>query len=144
MPCNSEFKNLRSKRESETQTKNLYSSLVGGLLWVARCSRPDVAFAVNRIPQFLRTPSEEHWIAAKRVLAFLLTTADKSLVLGGEGSLCAFSDDNWAEELTDRKSTTGFVYKLGRGAVSWSSKKQNSVALSSTEAEYGEAGTSFR
>lgn len=136
MPCDSEFKNLQAAQDSDCQTQNPYSSLIGGLLWVARCSRPDVAFAVNRLSQFLRRPTDAHWLAAKRVLAFLLTTADKELTLGGQSILCAFSDADWAEDLNDRKSTTGFVYRLGEGAISWSSKKQTSVALSSTEAEY--------
>ena len=107
MPCDSEFKNLRAATDSDSQTHNPYSSLVGGLLWIARCSRPDVAFVVNRLSQFLRKPTEAHWTAAKRVLAFLLSTADKELTLGGQGVLCAFSDADCAENLSDRKSTTG-------------------------------------
>lgn len=114
-----------------------YSSLVGSLLWIAQCSRPDVAFPVNRLSQFLQKPDQSHWEAAIRVLSYLNGTKSLKLYLGGDlESVNAFSDADWAEDRHERKSTTGYVFKLGEGVISWRSRKQKTVSLSSTEAEY--------
>lgn len=104
---------------------------------MAQCTRPDVAFAVNRLSQFLKAPTDEHWLAAVRVLQYLDCTKQKALKLGGPTlHVRAFSDSDWAEDRHDRRSTTGYVFALGSGAISWRSRKQKTVALSSTEGEY--------
>ena len=91
---------------------------------------------MNRLSQFLRDPSESHWRAAVRVLQYLISTKDLRLRLGGSLNCSGFSDSDWAEDQHDQRSTSAYTYQLGVGAISWKSRKQVSVSLSSTEAEY--------
>lgn len=136
-PTAGSFKDLKPKTHSESLTSKPYASLIGGLLWVAQCTRPDVAFAVNRLSQHLKAPTDNHWKAAVQVLQYLESTKQKALKLGGPTlQVRAFSDSDWAEDRHDRRSTTGYVFSLGCGAISWQSRKQKTVALSSTEGEY--------
>lgn len=135
-PTSDEFK-LLVPDETGSKFEKPYSSLIGGLLWVAQCSRPDVAFAVNRLSQFLQRPNQSHWDAGMRVLSYLNHTRKMKLMLGGENlDVKAYSDADWAEDRHERKSTTGYVFCLGEGVISWRSRKQKTVSLSSTEAEY--------
>jgi hypothetical protein len=91
---------------------------------------------VNRLSQHLRDPSEAHWHAAVRVLNYLVSTKNLKLKLGGKLDLSGYSDSDWAEDRDDRKSTSAYTYRIGDGAISWKSRKQATVSLSSTEAEY--------
>lgn len=135
-PTTDDFK-LLTPSSSHVALDEPYSSLVGGLLWVAQCSRPDVAFSVNRSSQFLQNPNRGHWEAAISVLSYLNETKHLKLVLGGDISVVnALSDADWAEDRHERKSTTGYLFKLGMGIISWRSRKQKTISLSSTEAEY--------
>lgn len=84
----------------------------------------------------MRDPSEAHWRAAVCVLNYLVSTKKLSLLLGGSLELLAYSDSDWVEDRDDRKSTSGYLCKLGDGIISWKSRKQATVLLSSTEAEY--------
>ena len=86
----------------------------------------------------MKNPSNEHWCAVKRVLRYVKATSDLGLKFESTESfaLAGFSDSDWAGCAESRKSTSGFVFQLGKCTVSWSSKKQPIVALSSTEAEY--------
>jgi hypothetical protein len=106
-------------------------------MFTATVSRPDIAFAVNKLAQYSSNPGQGHWNLAKRVLQYLNTTRNSKLRLGGE-QLClhTYSDADFAGDTEDRKSMGGYVVFLGEGAISWSSKKQSLVALSSTESEY--------
>ena len=103
-------------------------------------TRPDLAYAVGALRQHAANPGEEHQRALDRVFRYLEGTKDWHLVyqrgVGDELTLGGFVDADWANELSDCSSTSGYVYNLGGGAISWSSKKQTSIALSSTEAEY--------
>lgn len=136
-PTTAPFKDLKPRMSSENPTTKPYASLIGGLLWVAQCTRPDVAFAVNRLSQFLKAPTDDHWRAAVRVLQYLECTKHKALQLGVPTlQVRAYSDSDWAEDRHYRRSTTGYVFALGSGAISWRSRKQKTVALSSTEGEY--------
>lgn len=100
-------------------------------------TRPDIAFAVNKFFQFMHAPSERHWCAVKRLLRYLNGTRDYGICLRSSPSLYlhSFSDADWAGDFTDRTSTGAFVLFIGPNPISWSSKKQRSVARSSTEAE---------
>lgn len=135
-PTREDFKMLIPNTSPEKIDKP-YSNLIGGLLWIAQCTRPDISFAVNRLSQFLQHPSMAHWEAAVRVLLYLDQTKHLKLMLGGENlNSKAYSDADWAEDRHDRKSTTGYVFCLGEGSISWRSRKQKTVSLSSTESEY--------
>jgi Reverse transcriptase (RNA-dependent DNA polymerase) len=123
--------------DKEEMKKIPYRELIGSLMFAATVSRPDIAHAVNKLAQYTSNPNRIHWTLAKRILQFLYHTRDWSLKLGGKSpSLYAYSDADFAGDTGDRKSTGGHAIFLGNGAISWSSKKQSVVALSSTESEY--------
>jgi len=116
-----------------------YQSMVGSLMYLMVATRPDLGYAVGAVSQFAASPDEEHLAAVKRILRYIKGTAGYQLNLGGDLKglqLEAWSDADWAANNIDRKSISGYCFKLGVGAVSWRSKKQTSVALSSTEDEY--------
>ena len=114
-----------------------YRSLVGSLLYLTN-SRPDIMYATSLLSRFMQSPSKLHYGAAKRVLRYVKGTCSYGLLYTNANNLklCGFSDSDWAGSLDDRRSTTGYVFNLGSGAIAWSSKKQPSTALSSSEAEY--------
>ena len=83
-------------------------------------------------------PGPAHWMAVKRILRYLQGTRNHGLVFtaGDQDMLLGFSDSDWAGDIVTRRSTSGYVFKLGQSTISWSSKRQQTVAKSSTEAEY--------
>ena len=121
-----------------------YQSIVGSLNYLAQACRPDICFAVNQLCRFASNPSPAHHRAAKHVLRYLRGTADIGLTYtGGEKTdrdinitIEMWTDADWGGDLTDRKSTTGYVVKVAGNTVSWATKKQHTVALSTAEAEY--------
>ena len=118
-----------------------YREIVGSLIYAATCTRPDIAWAVSKLSQHLSKPKYVHLTMAKHVLRYLKGTLDYELVYERSSEplqLIAFSDADWASSVEDRKSTTGYCFSLTKnGAViSWKSKKQPTVALSTCEAEY--------
>ena len=114
----------------------LYRSIVGALLYLT-FTRPDIAFSVHQVCQFMQIPMVAHFIAVKRILRYLKGTATVGIQYHkGSLDLKAFSDADWAGDPNDRRSTTGLVVFLGSNPISWSSKKQSTVSRSSTEAEY--------
>src|SRR5271170_3957643 len=123
---------------------SLYCAAVGSLMYSAVGTRPDLTFAVQKLAQFSHKPSNKpsnkHWKAIKRVLRYVKGTLDLGITYSGakNANIVAegFSDADWASDRTDRKSILGYVFTLGGGAIAWSSKKQQTVTLSSTEAEY--------
>ena len=135
-PTDSAFKDLVPRKPNEQPSSGPYPQLIGALLWAAQCTLPDISFAVNRLSQFLRDPSESHWQAACRILHYLISTKDLRLRLGGSLTCAGYSDSDWAEDRHNRRSTSAYTFRLGDGAISWKSRKQATVSLSSTEAEY--------
>ena len=117
-----------------------YRQLVGALMYMTVATRPDIAFIVHRLSQFLDTPSEVHWKAAKRVLRYLKGTPNVGITYTSDtpdlGMLELYTDSDFAMCSTTRKSTTGVIIKLCGGPVSWLSRKQGVVSCSTTEAEY--------
>ncbi|KAM2277675.1 hypothetical protein ACFXTI_035949 [Malus domestica] len=114
----------------------LYRSLVGPLHYLT-FTRPDIAFAVHQVSQFMQCPMEAHFVAVKRILRYLKATKGCGLhYTKGGFDLQAFSNADWAGDPNDRLSTTGMVVFLGSNPISWSSKKQNIVSRSSTKAKY--------
>jgi len=115
-----------------------YHLAIGSLMYLAMGTRPDLTFAVQHLSQFSSNPSKEHWTAVKRVFRYIKGTSEFGITLGGINQntrLLAYSDADWGGDLSHRKSVSGFVCIFG-GPISWSSKKQQTVALSSMEAEY--------
>ena len=122
--------------------QTLYRSMIGSLLYLT-ASRPDIMFSVCMCARFQANPKEAHLVAVKRILRYLKYTPSIGLWYpkGARFQLVGYSDSDYAGCKVDRKSTSGGCQLLGRSLVSWSSKKQNSVALSTAEAEYIAAGS---
>ncbi|KAH9772008.1 hypothetical protein KPL71_012888 [Citrus sinensis] len=101
-------------------------------------SRLDISFAVNMLSQYMHKHTEDHWAALKRLLRYLTGTTIHGLLLCRDllTTLHAFTDADWAGDKDDYISTTGYIVYLGRNPISWSSRKQRTLARSSTEAEY--------
>jgi transposase InsO family protein len=116
-----------------------YQSAVGALMWCMIASRPDICFAVTALSQFNNCYGPTHWTAVKRVMRYLKGTQRFELTYSGRdprSSLMCYCDSDWAGNVDDRKSITGYTFLIGGGAVSWQSRKQPTTALSSVEAEY--------
>ncbi|KAG7533328.1 Reverse transcriptase RNA-dependent DNA polymerase [Arabidopsis thaliana x Arabidopsis arenosa] len=114
-----------------------YRSVLGSLQYLS-FTRPDIAFAVNRLSQFMHRPTDAHWLAVKRILRYLAGTTTHGIFLRANAPLTihAFSDADWARDNNDYLSTNAYIVYFGGSPISWSSKKQKSVARSSIEAEY--------
>lgn len=143
-PTDLTFKDLPPCHPDEAKSPGPYASLVGALLWAAQCTSSDTSFAVGRLSQFLHDPSLLHWRAALRVLHYLVATKHLRLCLGGNLTMCGYSDSDWAKDRLDRHSTSGYSYHVGLGAISWKSRKQPTISLSTAEAEYKAASDSFK
>nr|VWO99127.1 Uncharacterized protein [Ganoderma boninense] len=114
-----------------------YKQGVGMCMYVAVTSRPDIAHTVHRLAKYMANPGRAHWEALKRLVRYLAGTRELWLVYGRDSSgLAGFTDADWGTSDDTRHSVCGYVYNLDGGAISWSAKQQNVVALSSTEAEY--------
>ncbi|KAM1070145.1 hypothetical protein TB1_002021 [Malus domestica] len=134
-PC---LPNNRLLKDDGTPYNNptVYRSIVGALQYLT-FTRPDIAFSVHQVCQFMQSPMVSHFTAVKRILRYLKGTLSVGMAYTrGDLTLKAFSDADWAGDPNDRRSTTGLVIFLGNNPISWSSKKQNTVSRSSTEAEY--------
>ncbi|UYV77950.1 hypothetical protein LAZ67_15003007 [Cordylochernes scorpioides] len=114
-----------------------YQQAIGNLLWLAGMTRPDIAYAVSYVSKFNSSPLQQHWNAVKHLLRYLKKTKDLKLVFSKTGKkLAAFADADWGSDKEDRKSYSGYIFVLGGAAISWCSRKQKCVALSTAEAEY--------
>ena len=134
------LKLVKNNGEHQLVDTKLYRSLVGSLLCIGKQTTPDILNVVNQLSRFFEKPDTTHWKAAKDVLRYLKGTINLRLTFIKNSSMKLVGDANadWSGDLDDRKSTTGYYFKFqGNGAaISWGVKKQSTVALSSTEAEY--------
>lgn len=134
------------KKEMETVP---YKELIGSLLYIANCTRPDIAHSVYQLCRFTSNPGRNHWMAAKRVLRYLRGTKNLALTYtaakdgdqmtgyaGAAQQIIGYSDASWASDTENRKSTTGYFFQIAGGPVSWCCRQQRSTALSTAEAEY--------
>ena len=112
-----------------------YASAVESLMFAMICTRPDIAHAVGVVSRYMANPGREHWNAVKRILRYIKGTSDVALCYGGLDFIVrGYVDSDYAGDLDRSKSTTGYVFTLTGGAVSWVSKLQSVVANSTTEA----------
>ena len=122
--------------------QKVYRSMIGSLLYLC-ASRPDIMLSVGICARFQAAPKESHFVAVKQIFRYLAHTPNFGLWYprGANFKLEGYTDSDWAGDKVDRKSTSGGCQFLGCSLVSWSSKKQSCVSLSSTEAEYVAAGS---
>ena len=138
---------LESSEHTATDvSRQRYQSLIGSLLYAMLGTRPDIAFAVTRLSKFNANPSDAHLHYAKYVLRYLQGTKAYRLRYQGASNdgLISYSDSDWAEDRDDRHSTSGFIFLMAGAAISWASRRQPTISLSSTEAEYKAASDTCR
>ncbi|XP_058009432.1 secreted RxLR effector protein 161-like [Hevea brasiliensis] len=105
--------------------KILYSFVVGSLMYAQVCTRPDIAFAISVHGSYLSNPGWSHWKAAKKVMRYLQSTKNYMLIYKRSGNLevIRYSDYDFASCVDDRKSTSGYIFMMSGGAISWKSAK---------------------
>src|SRR5437773_1712375 len=136
-PMEASSKLLAADPNESPQNHRRYQSIVGSLMYAMLSTRPDLAYAVSTLCRFLSNPTNAHHGAAKQVIRYLRPTQNYGLCY--EGILLkasAYSDSDWANDKDTRRSISRFVFNLNGAAVSWKSRRQSAVALSSMEAEY--------
>ena len=128
---------LKKEDGSQEVDASIYRSLVGSLLYLT-ATRPDIMYATSLLSRFMHNPRQIHLGVARRVLRYIQGTLDYGILFERkvEPKLIGYCDSDWGGCLDDMKSTSGYVFTLGSGVFSWGSKKQQTVAQSSAEAEY--------
>uniref|UniRef100_A0ACD5Z493 Uncharacterized protein n=1 Tax=Avena sativa TaxID=4498 RepID=A0ACD5Z493_AVESA len=127
----------KSLEERKKMSHIPYASALGSLMYAMLFTRPDLCHSVGVLSRYQKNPGEEHWKQVRNALRYVKGTLDYYLCFNGHNlQLQGYTDADWQGDPDDRKSTSGYIYTLAGGAVSWCSKKQDSVALSSMEAEY--------
>lgn len=139
-PCSTPMStSLKLSKDQGVELDNptIYRSAVGSLQYLT-LTRPDIAYTVNKLSQFLQKPTEIHWGACKHLMRYLKGTTNLSLVFSSStsSSFSGYSDADWASSIDDRRSTGGHCIFFGQNLVTWSSRKQHVVSRSSTESEY--------
>jgi hypothetical protein len=115
-----------------------YRTVVGGILYLSNCTRPDIAYATNQLARHMASPRKAHWRALQRLCRYLQATRTYGLRYSSEEekpSITGYSDSDWATDATTRRSVSGSTFIFAGAAVSWHSKMQKTVALSTCEAE---------
>ncbi|KAE8679209.1 Retrovirus-related Pol polyprotein from transposon TNT 1-94 [Hibiscus syriacus] len=126
-----------NKEERMEMSRVPYASAVGSLMFAMICTRPDIAQAVGVVSRYMANPGKEHWNTVKRILRYIKGISNVALCYEGSNLLInGYVDSDYAGDLDKSKSTTGYVFKVAGGAVSWISKLQSIVATSTIEAEY--------
>ena len=114
-----------------------YSQAIGSLMYAMTSTRPDIAYAVGRLSRFTCNPGAQHWQAVQRVFKYLKGTMNFGLCyLGYPSVLEGYSDASWISNGEDHSSTSGWIFLLGGGAISWASKKQTCITNSTMESEF--------
>jgi transposase InsO family protein len=134
--------------ENDKKVENVpYREAVGSLMFLAVVSRPDIAFAVNTVSKFLNNHNDEHWRAVKRIISYVSGTIEYGIEYFCSEKACeliGYSDADYANDIETRRSTTGYLFELANGPVTWCSQRQKLVTLSTTESEYVAASVASR
>ncbi|KAJ9557932.1 hypothetical protein OSB04_012546 [Centaurea solstitialis] len=128
-----------SSQDQDKMKSVPYASAIGSIMYAMLCTRPDVAYSLSVTSRYQQNPGEPHWVAVKNILKYLRRTKDMFLVFGGyenEISVIGYSDASFQTDRDDFRSQSGYVFTLNGGAISWKSSKQDTIADSTTEAEY--------
>lgn len=133
---------LFGEDESKSVDATQYQAAVGSIMYAMLGTRPDIGFSISRLAQYSNDPREQHWNAVKQLVRYLATTSNYCLTYRGEANntaepeLTVYTDSDWAADHDTRRSTTGYLFLFAGAPISWKSKRQPTVALSTTEAEY--------
>jgi len=138
VPLDPKIKLKKNVKKDNEMVKVPYQQAVGSLMYAMLCTRPDLAYPISVVSQHMANSSLKHWIAVKHIFQYLQGTLQFKLHFKGLSpqDLVGYYDADWAGDLEDRKSTTRFVFMMGGGAISWSSKRQPIITLSMTKAKY--------
>ncbi|KAF1324633.1 Integrase catalytic core protein, partial [Globisporangium splendens] len=129
-------------RVGNVSAKFGYKEAIGALMYLVTCTRPDLAYAVGQLSRFVENPSEQHVGGVKKILRYLIGTKRKGITYRDDKKIDlgihvqGYADSDWAGDLESRKSTTGYIFTLSGGAISWASRLQTITAQSTAEAEY--------
>ncbi|XP_073014547.1 secreted RxLR effector protein 161-like [Primulina eburnea] len=114
-----------------------YSRVIGSLMYLMSCTRPDIAYAVSKLSRFMSNPGVEHWKSIIRWLRYLRYTRDHGLHYTRYPAVIeGYNDANWISDMKDSKSTSGFVFTLRGAAIAWKSSKQIVIARSTMKSEF--------
>ncbi|KAK4388088.1 Retrovirus-related Pol polyprotein from transposon TNT 1-94 [Sesamum angolense] len=114
-----------------------YAKIIGSVMFLMNYTRPDIAYAVSRLSRYTHNPNKEHWFALRRLLKYLKATINLCLYFNKyPGVLEGFCDANWVTDNDEVSSTSGYVFTLGGGGISWKSAKQTCIARSTMESEF--------
>jgi hypothetical protein len=137
MATHTKLQKAESDYEATKEDVKWYQRAVGSLMYAMLGTRPDIAYAVSVVSRFAANPDQSHKAAVTRILRYLRKTVNCVLVFKGAfGDLADYSDADWAGDHSTRRSTSGYIFSVESAVISWSSKLQPSVALSTCEAEY--------
>ena len=132
--------NKAKQRPNYDEFVTLYRSIIGSCMYAQMLTRCDIGYAVSVLSKYLNSPTDTHMKHAKRLLIYLYITRENGIVYGRDksqnGSIYGMSDSDFAGDIDNRKSQTGWIFIYNGGAISWRSVQQNCVALSTPEAEY--------
>ncbi|CAH9115649.1 unnamed protein product [Cuscuta europaea] len=125
-----------TKNRGECISQVEYARIIGSLMYLMSCTRPDIAFVVSKLSRYTSNPGDEHWKAIVRVLRYLRKTQNLGLHYGRYPAVLeGYSDTSWISDIKDSKSTSGYVFTLKGAAVLWKSSKQTLIARSTMESE---------
>ena len=125
------------KNTGATVSQNEYARVIGSLMYLTNCTRPDLAHSVNVLSRYTSNPGHIHWKAITRVLNYIRFTKNYGLHYGSEPAVLeGYTDANWISDSKNSKSTSGYVFTLGGAAISWKSSKQTVLARSTMESEF--------
>ena len=126
-----------SKYNGKRLSQQEYAQTIGNLMYVMNCTRPDIAYAVSKLSRYTSNPGPDHWKAIVRVLRYLKYTQNYGLHYSKYPAVLeGYCDANWISDTKDLKSTSGYLFTLGGGAVSWKSSKPTCIARSMMESEF--------
>ncbi|KAH9698582.1 hypothetical protein KPL71_024056 [Citrus sinensis] len=127
----------KTSEEIERMRRVPYAEAVGSLMYAMLCTRSDICFAVGMVSRYQSNPGPEHWTTVKHITKYLKRTKNYMLVYSGDELIpVGYTDSDFMSDRDSKKSTSGYVFTMGSGAISWRSVKQSCIAHSTTEAEY--------
>ncbi len=137
-PVDTSTKLVSATDEDVLFDQRMYRSAIGKLLYLSTSTRPDIAFAIGNVAKFSNNPTRRHWMEIKRIFRYLKGTPNLGLLYSRSKSedLVGYSDSDWGGDVESRRSKSGYLFQFCGAPISWKSKRQASVALSTAEAEY--------